>query len=341
MFQLRRNRVLVVLVLMSIFVVTTQAFSVTSEPVIVDWQYDPWGDSGLVIVTDSEVYTQVVANQVTFSFTLRNDGSNTETATVRVELVDSSGDRVAVTGQSNTNPDDDTQWLVATEQTTSAMAPTNTWGSADFTFNDAKVDSTISGGGYFVIYASTGTDMASYDIVPIERTPVLDEWGDGEGEVWPSASHVVTAGSWLNPAFAYDGNNATWAEEDEVQVVNHIWFESWDSTDHGTISQVDVHIYMNITGLSNDVITFLVYLSDGQPTPTYTPTTPTLDITSANGGSPVHFVLTNVVEPGDGVWTWTEIGLLSVRLEGVKNAGPDPINDYAVAECWAKITIVL
>jgi len=135
LYAVRRNRILVVLVLMSIFVVTTQAFSVTSNPVIVDWQYDPWGDSGLVIVTDSEVYTQVVANQVTFSFQFRNDGTNTETATVRVELVDSSGDRVAITGQSNTDPDDDTQWLVATEQTTSAMAPTDTWTAADFSFN--------------------------------------------------------------------------------------------------------------------------------------------------------------------------------------------------------------
>ena len=170
---MRRNRVLVVLVLMSLFVITTQAFSVTSEPVIVDWQYDPWGDSQLSITTDSEVYTQVAANQVTFSFQLEI-ASGTETAVVRVELVDSAGDRVADADQTNTNPDDDSQWLVATEQTTSTITTVAPWTSADFTFNDGNVDSTISGGGYFVVYvSSTGSTMASLDTTPVDKTPVF------------------------------------------------------------------------------------------------------------------------------------------------------------------------
>ena len=326
---MRRNRLLVVLVLMSLFVVSTQAFSVTSDPVVVDWQYDPWGDSGLVIVTSSEVYTQVTTNQVTFSFQLRNDGSNTETATLRVELVDTNGDRVAITGQSNTDPDDDTQWLVATEQTTSAMAPANTWTSADFAFNDANVDSTISGGGYFVIYASTGTDMNSYDIAPIDRTPTF-----------PTPFKVIlrptaftdTNTQWNLETQAYDVNNATSSDESQSRIINDIYFTTWeDNADVGTISQVDVIIYMDLVGLSNDVVDINVFNSNGQTTSTY-------QITSANEGTGLLIRLSDIAEPGDGTWTWAEVGSLDVRLDGTKTAGHDNVADYEVFEIWARVT---
>ena len=330
MFQLRRNRVLVVLVLMSIFVVTTQAFSVTSEPVIVDWQYDPWGDSGLVIVTDSEVYTQVVANQVTFSFTLRNDGSNTETATVRVELVDSSGDRVAVTGQSNTNPDDDTQWLVATEQTTSAMAPANTWPSGDFTFNDGNVDSTISGGGYFVIYASTGTDMASYDITPIDRTPVL---GATTLTIRPTAATDVTGGIWGTPGNAWDNNLGTATSPSTLKVTDFIYFTTWNSGT-GVINQVDLNVNFEVYPFDAsraDTVTVSVYVNG------VVVTNPASYTTSGDVNPATTIPFTNIVEPGDGVWTWTEVTQIEVRFTGVKSGGPDGITNYNIFEVWGTV----
>lgn len=328
MFQLRRNRVLVVLVLMSIFVVTTQAFSVTSEPVIVDWQYDAWGDSNLVL--SGETSNQVEANSVTFSFTLTNSGALDETGTVvRVELVDVNGDRVAITGQANTNPDDDSQWLVATEQTItdSPFGQDAVWSSGNFAFIDAKVDDIISAGGKFAIYTSNRNSMTSYDKIHADVTPTFA--APFRSVIHPSAFTDINS-RWNLEGQAYDNNNATSSDESQSRIANDIYFLTWNNTDKGTISQVDIHIYMDLVGLSNDYCDFVVYVSGVSTTPTH-------QITSANGGTTLHIKLENVAGPG-GTWDWTEIGLLDVRLDGTQSAGPDAVADYEVFEVWGVVT---
>jgi len=313
---------------MSLFVITTQAFTVTDQPVVVDWQYNPWGDSGLVIVTDSETYTQVAANSVTFSFTLRNDGSVTETVIVRVELVDVNGDRVAITSQANTDPDDDTQWLVAAEQTTTALAPTDTWVSADFSFIDGNVDSTISGGGYFVVYASTGADMASYDTVPIDRTPSFVS----TQTIRPSAYTEVTALTWDTISNAWDDNLGTAAVQNSLSVEDGIYFTTWNSGT-GTINQVDISINMECLGFNakqTDVLTIAVYVNGVEVTNPAS-ISYTADITQQT------ITITNIVEPGDGVWTWTEVTQIEVRLTGVITANADSITAYNVYEVWGTV----
>ncbi len=327
---------------MSIFVVTTQAFSVTSEPVIVDWQYDAWGDSNLVV--SGETSNQVTTDSVTFSFTLTNSGALDETGTVvRVELVDLNGDRVAITGQANTNPDDDSQWLVATEQTIidSPFSQDAVWNSGDFAFIDAQVDEIIAAGGKFAIYTSNRNSMTSYDKLHTDVTPVFgQDWSDGVGEILPLNSALSNAGSWLNLINAYDGDDATFAEEIQVQIVNDVWFFGLDTTDHGPILQVDTHILMTIVGLTNDVLEFSVYLSDGGADPaTYTQSTTPAPIAIA-GGVLQTYSLMDVQNPvGDGSWTWADLGLLNVMLDGTKQAQPDAIDDYAVFEVWVVITV--
>ena len=312
---------------MSIFVVTTQAFSITSNPVVVDWQYNPWGDSQLSITTDSEVYTQVSPNYVTFSFQLEI-ASGTETAVVRVELVDSSGDRVQdADNYSNGDPDDDAQWLVAAEQTTDAIGTSTPWTSGDFTFNDGNVDSTISGGGYFVVYvSSTGSTMSSLDMTPVDRTPVLAV--DADTQTIRPTSYTETSDAWTNPTNAYDTTPSTVASQTSGDIRDAITFLPWATAGAGTgtINQVDISIEMQVAGFATsrniDTLTVEVFVSGT--------TTGDSTVISADFNSIITF--TDVTEPGDASWSWTDITNIEVRLTGAKVGGSDAISTWEITD---------
>jgi len=334
MFQLRRNRVLVVLVLMSIFVVTTQAFSVTDQPVVIDWQYDQWGDSGLSIATDSEVYEQVTTNHVRFSFQLYNDaGGITETdIVVRVELVDYLGVRAH-----DADGYDDSEWLVQTDSTITSIAAGVTSSLLVFDFQDSNVDTTISTGtgGTFIIYASTGTDMDILNMVPVERTPVLSTMQTIRPTV---ATDLI--GSWTGATitgdYAWDTDTGgTPTANTGGDIHDTISFTTFEPAATLPITRVDVNLHMQVVGFDTpinkaDDLTIVIYVGVNEAV---------RNVIDVDMGAPTTIPFTDVQEPGDGVWTVAEIGQIEVRIiDGVQNHNQlDVFTTYDIYEVWVVV----
>jgi hypothetical protein len=155
-----------------------------------------------------------------------------------------------------------------------------------------------------------GGEAANYRLTPSSFTDINDKWGSESN--------------------AYDVNNATSATEDQQRIQNDIYFSGFNNTDQGAIEQVDIHVYMDLVGLSNDYVDFEVWVTT-QAIESYT-------INSGNDGTGLHIIISDVTEPTDGSWSWTDIGNMEIRLNGAQVASPDSTPDYEVFEVCGVVT---
>jgi len=315
---------------MSLYVITTQAFSVTSEPVIVDWQYDTWGDS--VITVDSSNIVANTADDYDIDITFANSIGTEETRTVRIELVYSDGTRVERTGQSNSDPDDDSKWLVA-EQVGLAIPGSGSATTSVHSFIDDKVSDVVAGGGYFMVYTNensgvwTSGNYINEEVIhsaidapdPVLTAPTQT--------IRPS-SYTEAGSAWTNPTLAYDLGASTVASQTSGDIRDTINFLPWatDGAGSGTINQVDISIEMQVAGFAAskniDTLTVAVYVS-GAATGDST-------VISADFNSIITY--TAITEPGDGSWSWADITNIEVRLTGAKMGGLDTISTWEITD---------
>ncbi|KKM63969.1 hypothetical protein LCGC14_1506100, partial [marine sediment metagenome] len=151
----------------------------------------------------------------------------------------------------------------------------------------------------------------------------------GDYLIVPSAFTDVFS-KWTAESSAYDWNNLTSATENQGRVINDIYWQSWNNTGSGTISSVDIRIYLDLVGLSNDRIDINIYVGASQSSTTYR-------IDSGNDGTGLYINLNNVNEPNDGSWSWADVGNIEVRLDGTKSGGHDSVQDYEVFEVWGMV----
>jgi len=135
---------------------------------------------------------------------------------------------------------------------------------------------------------------------------------------------------WSNEPNAWDWNNATSATKDSGNIDNVIDWHTWNSTGQGIISQVDLRVRLDLTGLSDDYVIISWYVGATQGTGTY-------EINSGNQGTDIVVTFNDVTEPINGTWEWADIGNLEIRQVGTKVGGPDSIT-YAVDEVWGWVT---
>ncbi|KKM16460.1 hypothetical protein LCGC14_1685620, partial [marine sediment metagenome] len=151
----------------------------------------------------------------------------------------------------------------------------------------------------------------------------------GDYLIVPSAFTDVFS-KWTTESSAYDWNNLTSATENQGRVINDIYWQSWNNTGSGTISSVDIRLYLDLVGLSNDRIDINIYVGASQSSTTYR-------IDSGNDGTGLYINLNNVNEPNDGSWSWADVGNIEVRLDGTKSGGHDSVQDYEVFEVWGMV----
>jgi hypothetical protein len=137
---------------------------------------------------------------------------------------------------------------------------------------------------------------------------------------------------WSSESNAYDENNGTSSTETQGRVRNDIYWTTWNNTDKGTIVSVDLHIRLDITGLSNDFLTIQWWVGSTQGAGTHT-------INSGNQGTDLKFSFLNVTEPNDGIWSSTDIGNIEIRQVGTK-VGPDDSVTYLTDEVWGAVTYI-
>ncbi|KKM77992.1 hypothetical protein LCGC14_1364450, partial [marine sediment metagenome] len=135
---------------------------------------------------------------------------------------------------------------------------------------------------------------------------------------------------WSTESSAYDWNNLTSATENQGRVINDIYWQSWNNAGSGTISGVDIYLYLDLVGLSNDRVDINIYVGASQSNTTYR-------IDSGNGGIGLYINLKDVYEPNNGVWDWSDVGNIEVRLDGTKSGSHDSVQDYEVFEVWGMV----
>ncbi|MFW9926875.1 MAG: hypothetical protein ACFFDM_08920, partial [Candidatus Thorarchaeota archaeon] len=151
--------------------------------------------------------------------------------------------------------------------------------------------------------------------------------------IQPSAFTDVDS-LWGTESNAYDWSNSTSATEDQSRVANDIYWQTWNNTGAGSISSVDIRIYMDLVGLIDDLVDINIYVNSVQCTATY-------QINSANDGTGLAVIINNVDEPNDASWSWTDVGNIEVRFEATQSAGPDTVADYEVFEIWGWVYPVI
>ncbi|MFQ5979603.1 MAG: hypothetical protein ACE5OZ_15860 [Candidatus Heimdallarchaeota archaeon] len=138
-----------------------------------------------------------------------------------------------------------------------------------------------------------------------------------------------TGGKWDFEGNAYDGLNSTFTNETSgtPKVESDLSWKDWNNTGSGTILQVDIRLYLDLAWLNNDNVTIEVWVGALQ-----CPETITID--ASNDGTGIEISLNDITEPGDGSWSWTDIGNIEVWQNGTKESSPDAITYYAVFEVW-------
>jgi len=158
------------------------------------------------------------------------------------------------------------------------------------------------------------TDPQTYLIRPSAATDVINQW-DGESSGW-------------------DGDNATSATETQSKVDNDIYWTTWNNSDMGNITRVDLRIRLDFVISSiksgSDSVTVQWWVGGQQGSGTYT-------IDSTNDGPDLSVSFDDVTEPTDGSWTWADLGNVEIRLIGTKVGGYDTIA-YGVDEVWGWVT---
>ncbi|KKN32875.1 hypothetical protein LCGC14_0809430, partial [marine sediment metagenome] len=153
--------------------------------------------------------------------------------------------------------------------------------------------------------------------------------GGGDYLIVPSAFTDVSS-QWSTESSAYDWDNLTSATENQGRIINDIYWQSWNNAGSGTISSVDIRLYLDLVGLSNDRLDIYIYVGTSQSSTTYR-------IDSSNGGTGLYIDLKDVNEPNDGSWSWADVGNIEVRLDGSKTGGHDSVQVYEVFEVWGMV----
>ncbi|MHA2368570.1 MAG: hypothetical protein ACXADX_07115, partial [Candidatus Hodarchaeales archaeon] len=142
------------------------------------------------------------------------------------------------------------------------------------------------------------------------------------------SSWTSPTGMWIDIPYGYDWDNATSATAKEwVDYTDDIWWDSWNNSGSGGIIRVDIRMYLDLVGLTDDTFTIEVWVGGSQ-----CPETVLID--SSNDTTGIEIILNDVTEPGDGTWTWPEVGNIRVGQTGAKSGGPDYPSDYQVHEVW-------
>ena len=153
--------------------------------------------------------------------------------------------------------------------------------------------------------------------------------GSSEYVIQPSAFNDVFS-KWSSESSAYDQNNGTSSTEDQSRIINDIYWQDWNNAGSGNIIEVDIRLYLDLNGLSNDRLDVYVYVGASQSVTTYR-------VNSGNDGLGLYINLNDVIEPNDGTWTWADVGNIEVRFDGTKSGGHDSVSDYAVYEIWGVV----
>jgi hypothetical protein len=149
--------------------------------------------------------------------------------------------------------------------------------------------------------------------------------------IQPSSHTPSGSGAWVESSLpnAYDWDNGTSATsyQDWVKATDFVWWQTWNNSGSGGITRVDIRMYLDLVGLSNDEVTISVWVGATQ-----CPETVLID--SSNDTTGIEIFLNDVTEPGNGVWTWAEVGNINVLQDGVKVGGPEYPFPYQVHEVW-------
>jgi len=145
------------------------------------------------------------------------------------------------------------------------------------------------------------------------------------------SDYTDVVNKWDNETSAYDWNNETNADESLGHITSDIYWHTWNNTAKGAITQVDLAIRIDLTGLSDDTCMISWYVRAAQGSGTY-------EINSGNQGNDLVVTFADVVEPNDATWNWTDIGDLEIRQVGERSVGFDSI-DYHTDEVWAYISV--
>jgi len=136
---------------------------------------------------------------------------------------------------------------------------------------------------------------------------------------------------WDNEANAWDWSNATSATETQGKVFNDVYWTTWNNSGSGAISDVDLQIRVDVTGLVDDYVTVEWWVNPTQGTGTY-------EINSTNDGTDLSISFNDLSEPNDGSWNWTDIENIEIRQVGTQSTGPDSIT-YVVDEVWGWVSV--
>ena len=178
-------------------------------------------------------------------------------------------------------------------------------------------------------------DLYNEDQPALAGPRTLEYRGNADPQTYlirPSAA-VDVANKWINEPLGWDGDNASSATETQNKITNDIYWTTWNNTDMGTITAVDIRIRLDliITPIGeSDTVTVQWWVGGVQGSGTHT-------IDSANDGADLAVSFDGVSEPNDGSWSWADVGSIEVRLVGAKVGGFDTIT-YGVDEVWGWVT---
>ena len=195
--------------------------------------------------------------------------------------------------------------------------------------NNSDVDGNISIGSHHVFSDMLLGPDSAFDTLSEEETVNL------------GATHYIKPSmfqdpnnKWDNEPNAYDNNNLTSATSSRNRVLDNIYWQSFNSSDKGTIGKVDLHIRLDVNFNSvsggSDSITIQWWVGGSQGEGTYT-------IDQGNDGSDLHITFLDVDEPNDGVWSWSDIASLEVRQVGSQTGPPDSVS-VSTDEVWGMVT---
>ncbi len=166
------------------------------------------------------------------------------------------------------------------------------------------------------------------------RLEYKDNSDPGVYLVRPTAANDVR-NRWNAEPSGWDVDNGTSAVETQSRATNDIYWTTWNNTDLGSITVIDLRIRLDfvITSQSggSDSVTVQWWVGAMQGSGTYT-------IDSTNDAQDIMVSFNDVSEPNDGSWSWADVGNIEIRLVGFKAAGFDSIT-YAVDEVWGWATV--
>ena len=139
--------------------------------------------------------------------------------------------------------------------------------------------------------------------------------------------------AWSNEGYAYDWNNATYAELDSMGDAADLDLHTFNTSDSEseTITQVDVYTRADWSISGNDYITIEWYVSATQGSGTY-------QMNSGNSGDDQLITFLDVTEPIDSSWSWTDISNVVITFNTEQVQNPD-VTYAQIDEVWILVHV--